>query len=505
MRKRNLVSLASALILSTTASAALAQLPPQLPAQLPPLPGFPTPPQDPNQPPQQPAPQQPAPQQPAPQQPQQPAPQQPTLPGGFPIPQLPPPLNQVPIPGQPLPQQPAPQQPVPQQPYAPQPGYGQPYAPQPGYGQPYAPQPGYGQPYAPQPGYGQPGYGQPYAPQQGYGQPGYGQPGQPGYGQPGYGQPGYGPTGIRTRLEIGYLYGAAIAYGAGAGIWIDAEAYNGKKVDPGIALIGPVLLGAAMPLGVFLADMKPMKEGLPSAIASGLVIGAGEGLVSFAFGNGHWQATPGVQNQSNPWNFTSITRAEMIGSTLGGVTGIAYGLLGHPTPKKTMLITSATAWGALIGYEFGGGATSSNTPWNPPATGDQNTARAGVSTGGLVGFNVGLAAAATATVWWTPSWNQLAWMWGGFGVGQTVAAIVYPVYAATGGDPRHGLIFQGVAASIGTIAGAFIGHPDHSAAMAREEREDQEWLKHQHFARIRGGGLMPVPGGAGGTLTGELW
>ena len=41
--------------------------------------------------------------------------------------------------------------------------------------------------------------------------------------------------------------------------------------------------------------------------------------------------------------------------------------------------------------------------------------------------------------------------------------------------------------------------------MAREQREDEEWLKHQHFARIRGGGLMPVPGGAGASLTGELW
>ena len=204
-----------------------------------------------------------------------------------------------------------------------------------------------------------------------------------------------------------------------------------------------------------------------------------------------------------------MARAEMIGSTLGGVTGIAYGLLGHPTPKKTMLITSATAWGAIIGYEFGGGATT--TPWSAPTTatglptGDQTTAKAGLSTGGLVGFNVGLAAAATATAWWTPSWNQLAWMWGGFGVGQAVAVLVYPIYAATGGDPRHGLIFQGVAASVGTIAGAFIGHRDQPAMMAREQREDQEWLKHQHFARIRGGGLMPVPGGAGGALTGELW
>jgi hypothetical protein len=430
----------------------------------------------------------------------------------MPIPQLPPPFPQVPIPGQPAPQQPPPQQP------APQPGYGQPYTPPgytPGYGQPG--QPGYGQPYTPQPqpgygqpGYGQPGYGQPYAPQPGYGQPYAPQPGygQPGYGQPGYGQPGYGPSqpsGVRTRLEIGYLYGTAIAYGVGMGVWIDSEIYHGKQLDAGFAMIAPVLAGAIMPLGVYLADMRPMREGLPSAIASGFIIGAGEGLMAFGVGNGHWQKTPGVPNQSNPWDFTSLGRAEMVGSTLGGAAGIAYGLLLHPTPKKNMFITSAAAWGAIIGVEVGGGATASGTPWDPPATGDQNTARAGVSTGGLVGFNLGLAAAATATAWWQPSWNQIAWMWGGFGVGQAVSALVFPVYAATGGDARHGLVFMGIASTVGTVAGAFLGHPDRPATLAREEREDEEWLKHPHLGRIRGGGLMPVPGGAGASLNGELW
>jgi hypothetical protein len=96
-------------------------------------------------------------------------------------------------------------------------------------------------------------------------------------------------------------------------------------------------------------------------------------------------------------------------------------------------------------------------------------------------------------------------MWGGFGIGETVATLVYPIYAATGGDARHGLIFQGVAGAAGAIAGAFIGHPDRSGAQAREEREDEEWLSHFHVARIRGGGLMPVNGGAGATLSGQLW
>ncbi len=114
-------------------------------------------------------------------------------------------------------------------------------------------------------------------------------------------------------------------------------------------------------------------------------------------------------------------------------------------------------------------------------------------------------AAAGVSTFWTPSWNQLAWMWGGFAIGESVAAIVYPIYLATAADPRHGLIFQGIAGTVGAVAGAFIGHGDHGAAVAREERENEAWLSHLHFARIRGGGVMPVPGGAGATLNGELW
>ena len=441
MRNRALISLASALLVTTAAAAASAQIP-----GLPSIPGL-----DPNQPQQ---PQQPQ-QQPAPGQPQQ----QPA-PGGMPIPQLPPQLQQVlpvPIPGQ----QPQPQPGQQPAPYAPQPGYGQaPYAPQPGYGQPYAPQPGYGT----QPGYGQPGYGQPMYPQ------------------------------VRTGLEIGYLYGVAAAYGAGLGTWIDAEAYHGKHVDVGIALIGPLLLGAAMPMGVFFADRRPMREGLPSAIASGFVVGAGEGLMISAYASAKGPAS----STTSGTGFLTLTRAEVIGATVGGAGGIAYGLLAHPTPKKNMLLTSAAAWGSVVGFELGGGGTSSLTHgWS--------NVNDGVTLGGLLGYNLFLAGAAGASAFWTPSWNQLGWMWGMFGIGEVASAIVYPIYAATGGDARHGLIFQGIAGTVGVVAGAFIGHPDRPGAIAKEQREDEQYWRTHHFARVRGGGFMPVQGGGGANLMGELW
>ena len=319
-------------------------------------------------------------------------------------------------------------------------------------------------------------------------------PGYGGYGAPGPGQPGYVPP-LRTNLEIGYLYGAAIAYGVGAGVWIDSEAYYGKKVDPGLALIAPVLFGAAVPVGVFFADRRPMREGLPSAIASGLVIGAGEGLVIGGFEAARATSTVGTAG-TDGFTFRSLTRAEIVGSTIGGVGGIAYGVLLRPTPQRTMFITSAAGWGSIIGFEFGAGASGTTATIGST----EGTTAPGLTLGGVIGYNLVLAGVAGASAFWTPSWNQLGWMWAGFGIGEAVSTLVYPFYAATGGDAKHGLIFQGVAGSVGAVVGAFIGHRD-----ARPMTAEEEWGKHPSFARIRGGGLMPVPGGAGATINGELW
>jgi hypothetical protein len=60
---------------------------------------------------------------------------------------------------------------------------------------------------------------------------------------------------------------------------------------------------------------------------------------------------------------------------------------------------------------------------------------------------------------------------------------------------------------VGIGAGAFIGRPDHRRTVSSdEERDDHEdWMRHPHFARIRGASMLPVPGGAGAMLMGELW
>lgn len=443
MRNRTLIALVSALFVATVTSGAAAQQP-----------------GDPNQP--------------------QPAPGGLQLPQG--LPQLPQGLPQLP---QGLPQIPG----MPQQPGQPAPGYGQPGYPQPGYGQP---------------GYGQPGYGQPTYPQQ---------PERP-----------LTPSGrpVRTALEIGYLYGAATTYGVGMGIWIDTEAHIS---DPGVNLIFPAILGVAAPLGVFMFDRytRGMPEGLPSAIATGMLVGGGEamGIVGFHEAQLSYRregtvkvgvnSVPTIEGEqpSQAWGFRGLARAEVVGGLVGAGLGAGYYYLAKPSPKKNMLFASSIAWGAAIGSAFGVGASNcSFSPKSPdlPSSGFASTecyqsarngepgAQSKMALGGLIGFNVALAGAAGLSAAWTPSWNQLGWMWAGFGAGAIVSLPVYIFYAGGDHDPRRGLIFQGVAASLGLIGGAFIGRPDRAGAVVRDDDEEH---RHPRFARLLGGGLMSVPGGGG--------
>ena len=351
-------------------------------------------------------------------------------------------------------------------------------------GQP--PPPGYGQP--PPPGYGQPGYGQP-----GYGQPGYG---QPGYGQPGYGQPGYGPPPgyypppkrpVSTGLEMASLYTTATLWGVGTGIWIDAEA---GVEDPGLRFVPPLVIGAAAPVGVFLVDRfafrRGMPEGLPSSIATGMVVGAGMGL---GITGTHWSRV----SAKNEWGFTGLARAEFIGATLGGVAGAGLYYWLEPVPETNVFIASSIFWGTAIGSAIGGGSTKSFIPWGQ--TNDD------VSLGGLIGFNVALAASVATSIWWTPSWDQVGWMWGGFAIGVAATAPVYAFYAGSDHDPRRGLIFQAVAGTIGLGLGAVLAEPRRPKGPygSNEEEEDHPWI------RVVGAGPLPVENAMGVAINGVLY
>jgi hypothetical protein len=107
-------------------------------------------------------------------------------------------------------------------------------------------------------------------------QPGFGGSFNAQYGQP-FGQPQYAPPSSkkRTDLEIGYLYATSVTYGVGLGVWFGAEL---GIEDPGVFLIAPAILGVAAPVGVYFLDEPLMPRGMPAAIATGMLVGAGEGV-----------------------------------------------------------------------------------------------------------------------------------------------------------------------------------------------------------------------------------
>ncbi|AUX47115.1 hypothetical protein SOCE26_086270 [Sorangium cellulosum] len=323
-------------------------------------------------------------------------------------------------------------------------------------------------------------YGAPYgAPQGGsYG----GQYGAP-YGGYTYAPPQKKSQPRSTPLEVGYLYATSVAYGMGTGVWIDALA---GIEDPGVQFIAPAVLGVAAPVGVYFLDKPPMPRGMPSAIATGMVIGAGEGL-----GIASYQYV--TARKGKEWGFLGLATSEVIGSTVGGAAGWAFYELFRPRPQTNMFLASGAVWGALLGSEFGAAASS----------GGWTEANDSISLGGLIGFNVATAGAVGLSIAWTPSWNQLAWMWGGLGIGTVVSLPIYFAYIGSDHDPRRGLIAQGAAGALGIVAGAlFLGRPDPSADVATTEPEDRG---RPPFARVLGGGLVPYQGGMGACVLGELW
>ncbi len=262
---------------------------------------------------------------------QAPPPQQPYLPGPYP-----------PAQAQPYP---------PQQPYYPAPQQ-QPYPAQPYPGQPY---PAPAQPYPAQPYPAQPYPQQPYAPPQPY-------PPQAYYGQPAYPPPQVAPapkpavSPLRSPGEMVYLYGIGAAYGIGTGIWIDSVAGVG---DPGIALIAPLLLGGAMPIGAYIWDtQQELDRGVPASIATGLLLGGVEGI---AIDGLQWQLTG--NGGPDTWKFSTWTSVTFVGATAGGLGGYAFGEWLRPDPRNLAFIASGAGWGSMAGILFGAGAVAADHDW----------------------------------------------------------------------------------------------------------------------------------------------
>ena len=255
-------------------------------------------------------------------------------------------------------------------------------------------------------------------------------------------------------------------------MWLDAEA---GVHDPGLALIAPGVLGAAMPAAAYGFGAPDLPPGVPGAIASGIVLGAGEGaLVStYQFAR---------SSSGDTWGFRENARAIMFGATVGGGAGWVAAATAGPVPRASLFLDSAALWGGAIGTMAGFGASDTSLEYG--------LANDSGATGALVGYSAGVIGAAALSPVWAPTYKSLAWMWGGFCVGTVATTPVYLLYLGRAGDARRGLVVQGAGGMVGVVAGALLTINDADYAWA----EGAPPLR-ALGVRITGAAVGPAPGG----------
>ena len=243
------------------------------------------------------------------------------------------------------------------------------------------------------------------------------------------------------------------------------------------------------PVGVYLLDRPRMRKGLPAAIATGLLVGAGEGL-----GIASYQYV--TAQEGDEWGFLGFSRAMALGATLGGAAGFASGYYLEPSPRSSALTMSSVLWGTAIGSMVGYGASEEGVGFS----GSNDRA----SLGGFIGFNVGLGAGAGLSAAFIPTWTQLGWMWAGAGIGAGASLPVFLAYAGEDSPPaKRGLIFTGTATLIGIAAGAVFASGGVSGRASVQHEDDWPALPGQ-WATVTYVGPMPVERGGGIQVGGLL-
>jgi hypothetical protein len=272
-----------------------------------------------------------------------------------------------------------------------------------------------------------------------------------------------------------FLYGTTALYGIGTGVWVDAL---GKISDPGFAVIAPLALGAAVPVGMyFWDDYDAFHRGVPPSIATGLVLGGVEGI---AISGVQWQYNRekcDAAGNCDDWSFRTQTTIAVIGATAGGIGGYAFGEWLRPDPRSLGFIASGAGWGTIAGTLFGAGVSGKD--WKD-----------GASVAGLVGYNAGILVTGALSAVYVPSWRTQGAMWLGDLAGTALGSVVYVFYLFSDDDPKHGLI----ANSIGGLAGLGL-----SAALTADWKDGGSAFKPPPFQLAlspmqQGGAMMTAHG-----------
>ena len=279
---------------------------------------------------------------------------------------------------------------------------------------------------------------------------------------------------LRSDSEMASLYITGGLYGAGMGIWIDAI---GHVKDPAIAILPPIGLAAGGVVGTYLVDrFVDLHRGVPSSISTGLVLGAVEGLGIGAVQYQH-------SDKGNHWSFATGSTVTFLTATGGGAAGALFGELVRPNPRSMGLITAGATFGAISGTAIGAGV------------GGKDWKDAG-SIAGLVGYNVGIVGAGALSLVWTPTWQTQKYMWIGYGAGAAASMLIYvPYIFIDDGQPRRGLVANGVVALAGAGGGALLGVLlDGDDGQSAHNGEDFKPPFTLGFAPQKGGGALTAFG-----------
>jgi len=248
---------------------------------------------------------------------------------------------------------------------------------------------------------------------------------------------------LRTADELATLYATAIFYGIGTSAWLALQA---EPDDVAGALIPFATLTPAAVGVVVLADsFRPMRHGVPHAVAAGMYLGFGEGLWLAGFQRAYASAHEGIEH----WGPQRISTALWLSATAGGLAGGLIGAVNRPTPGRVSFTASSAIWSGVLGASLA-------HAFNPDAS---ERGQLAYLAGGLA-YNAGLLAGIVFGPVIAPSVKRVRYtdLGGLFG-----ALLVGGSYALLAGDADSrvgmGLAALGGALGLGVAAWATRGMP----------------------------------------------
>jgi hypothetical protein len=146
---------------------------------------------------------------------------------------------------------------------------------------------------------------------------------------------------LRTSDELTALYAAALIYGLGTSAWVALQI---RPESFGTALLPFAIITPATLAAVALADSyRPLRHGIPHAIAAGLYLGLGEAVWLTGYQNAY-----AARHGGQRWSAERVSSALWVATSLGAVAGGLVGAWRRPTPGRVSFTASTAIWGGIL-------------------------------------------------------------------------------------------------------------------------------------------------------------